>query len=306
MRLYAGKCANALKIGVSLAACALFAAPAAAADMTGEHSSRLLQLVDRLQTGSIDREADDHATAAATPEGCAVPAASSDKDVKRHSRDLEGLCVETVRFSENDVEWTLQRISSGKPGPLWTVFHDDGDAAFSAALYGLKRYGGTLIAVETQEHALHAGLDPEDLFETGGIEDNTSRVWPRYAALFIYEAIEAQAVISLRSSSVLSPGKTGNLIMTGVDSQFVGKVRGTGPMPDLELSWLDTDNAASVSPFAERLFTLGPVPYFRVEASGESWASCKKMIDSIASAASLPRLASSKDHYSAQGKLNTN
>lgn len=307
MRLRAGKFTHAAIACAALVTCAVTVLPAYAAEPGGEHASRLSQLVDRLQTGSVSPSGKSSAVAD-VQDSCAVPATADDADLKRNSGDLKGLCVETVRFSEHDVTWTLQRISSGRPGPLWTIFHDDGDAAFSAALYGLKKYGGTLMAVEAGEHALHAGLDPENLFAGDRAHKGAIRTWPRYASLFIYEALNASAIVSVKTSAVLAPGKSGRLVLAGVGSNIVGQVRGNNPasMPDVELSWLDADNIEAVSAFAGRLFSLGTLPYFRIEASGELPGPCEAVIDRIASAVQMPEIASSNDHYSPQGKLNTN
>ena len=75
-----------------------------------------------------------------------------DGDVARNRKALGGqdLCLRLEVFTEGRLHWVLQIIQNRKNpnGPLWVVPHDDEDVAFDSAVYGVTRYGGTVIAVE--------------------------------------------------------------------------------------------------------------------------------------------------------------
>lgn len=304
---------TALPMALGLALTAFHPGYAHAADngAGAAHESRLSQLVDRLQTGSIPAGTPGASAAKVHENGfsCGKVRAIADKDIVANAGEMDGLCLETITFSENDTRWTLQKITSGKPGPLWAVFHDDGDAAFAAALYGVKRYGGTVLAVEADEHALNAGYDPEGMFTS--IEAATSgsaKDWPRYAALFMYEAYNAPAVVSLRSSAVIGSGKTASLVTTGVDAGVVAGIRERSRVDakEMGLTWLDAGAAEEISSFPARLFASRAMPYFLIEVSGEDIVPCVSAIDIIAASAQLAEVAPSKQHYSAEGSFNSN
>lgn len=61
------------------------------------------------------------------------------------------LKVETIKFQEGNLSWHLQKITNPAmpDGPLWFAPHDDENVAFDTAIYGLLKYGGVFIAVET-------------------------------------------------------------------------------------------------------------------------------------------------------------
>jgi hypothetical protein len=75
-----------------------------------------------------------------------------DDDVTRNKRALASLdlCLRLEVFTEGRLNWVLQIIQNKKIplGPLWVVPHDDEDVAFDSAVYGVTRYGGTVVAVE--------------------------------------------------------------------------------------------------------------------------------------------------------------
>ncbi|MDB5679160.1 hypothetical protein [Sphingomonas bacterium] len=62
----------------------------------------------------------------------------------------DGLTVSRVEFRDDRAFWRLYRIDNRrKPtGPLWFVPHDNENAAFQAAVYAVRAYGGQVIAVE--------------------------------------------------------------------------------------------------------------------------------------------------------------
>ncbi len=75
-----------------------------------------------------------------------------DGDVARNRTALgnRDLCLRLEVFDEGRLHWVLQIIQNRKipNGPLWVVPHDDEDVAFDSAVYGVTRYGGTVVAVE--------------------------------------------------------------------------------------------------------------------------------------------------------------
>jgi hypothetical protein len=62
----------------------------------------------------------------------------------------DGLTVNRIEFRDDRAFWRLYRIDNvRKPaGPLWFVPHDNENAAFQAAIYAVRAYGGQVIAVE--------------------------------------------------------------------------------------------------------------------------------------------------------------
>lgn len=76
----------------------------------------------------------------------------ADGDIARNQKTLANrdLCLRLEVFTEGRLHWVLQIIQNRKQpnGPLWVVPHDDEDVAFDSAIYGVVRYGGTVVAVE--------------------------------------------------------------------------------------------------------------------------------------------------------------
>lgn len=80
------------------------------------------------------------------------PMTIADDDFARH-RDpatWRGLTIERVEFAEERATWRLWKITDpARPaGPLWFVPHDNENAGFEAALVAIRRYGGTIVAVD--------------------------------------------------------------------------------------------------------------------------------------------------------------
>lgn len=61
-----------------------------------------------------------------------------------------GLTVTRVEFRDDRAFWRAYRIDNWRnpAGPRWFVPHDNENAAFQAALYAVRAYGGEVIAVE--------------------------------------------------------------------------------------------------------------------------------------------------------------
>lgn len=69
----------------------------------------------------------------------------------RQSNIWHGLEVRRETFEDVNANWAIWRINNRlrNDGPLWLNVHDNENAAFPAALYALKRYGGTAVFVDT-------------------------------------------------------------------------------------------------------------------------------------------------------------
>lgn len=109
------------------------------------------------------------------PEGaalkCVDPATIPDRDLARNAATFAaspGLCVTEERFTEHGRDWHLVVVTNTarRRGPTWAILHDNEDSAFDAGLYGISRYGGTMVAVEAQENRSFKGQDPNRNFGT--------------------------------------------------------------------------------------------------------------------------------------------
>ncbi len=106
-------------------------------------------------------------------ERCIPPfkVADQDDDFRRNAEYLSNpdLCIALEQFEEGGRPWTLEVIRNRKrpSGPLWAVPHNNEHAAFDSAVYGVTKYGGTVVAVETGGHRYNYGQDPNRNFGLG-------------------------------------------------------------------------------------------------------------------------------------------
>lgn len=86
------------------------------------------------------------------------PLTVQDDDFARHRDPAEwkGLKVSRIEFREERAAWRLWRIASARKGPLWFVPHDNENGGFEAALVAVRKYGGTIVAVDA---GVHPGAD---------------------------------------------------------------------------------------------------------------------------------------------------
>lgn len=81
------------------------------------------------------------------------PLTVQDDDFDRHRDPAEwrGLAVDRIEFREERAQWRLWRIANlrHRKGPLFFVPHDNENAGFEAGLVLVRKYGGTLIAVDS-------------------------------------------------------------------------------------------------------------------------------------------------------------
>ena len=91
--------------------------------------------------------------------------------VSRNRVDLASsrLCVMHYEFDEGGLGWRflVVREISHPDTVLWVVPHDDEGAAFDSAVLGVRRYGGTVVAVKTGGERLNHGQDPNRNFDLG-------------------------------------------------------------------------------------------------------------------------------------------
>jgi len=135
------------------------------------------------------------------------PLTLADDDFARH-RDpatWRGLSISQIEFREERGAWRLFRITNlSKPrGPLWFVPHDNENAGFEAALAGVRKHGGVVIAVDSgivkdgkrRNGAVDRGrsIDPNRNFRDG---------YPRYANTVLADYRDgARPIIALHTNS---------------------------------------------------------------------------------------------------------
>jgi hypothetical protein len=128
-----------------------------------------------------------------------------DGDFKRNAKALsaDGLCMAQEEFKERRRPWIIQTVTSQRPGPLWAVMHDDEDVSFDNAVQALKRYGGTLVAIETGGKRNLSGIDPNRNFSADGVGcrklgDNAA---PRFTGFFGELFDKTQTIVALHNDS---------------------------------------------------------------------------------------------------------
>lgn len=131
-------------------------------------------------------------------------------------------CASVETFRENGVEWTIQTVRSGRPGPLFVVPHDDEQTALATAAWALERYGGTLVAVETGGKRLNAGLDPNRNFRAGRSRCRSMKAEaPRYVAAVLRHRTRAPIVAlhTNKPGAAGTGGGHGNLSLTALPAR---------------------------------------------------------------------------------------
>jgi hypothetical protein len=133
--------------------------------------------------------------------------ADLDQDFERNQALLSSpkLCVQRVQFDEGELQWTIQIIQNrAKPhGYFWFVPHDDENVAFDTAAYGVTKYGGTVVAIDTGGHRYNGPQDPNRNFDAGKTatrqcEDQVAPS-PRYTG-FILGYRRNRPIIALHSN----------------------------------------------------------------------------------------------------------
>ena len=94
---------------------------------------------------------------------CLSPRAA-DRDIRRNAKALSEHCIRLHEIAEAGKVWKIYEIGGARRGPLWAVLHDNENAAFDAAVTGLNRYGGRIVAIEAGERRNFKGQDPNRNF----------------------------------------------------------------------------------------------------------------------------------------------
>ncbi|OWU83344.1 hypothetical protein ATO6_19645 [Oceanicola sp. 22II-s10i] len=138
---------------------------------------------------------------------CYRPRTVRDLDTRRMA-DVIGagrdLCLQLRRVADGPVAWrfTIIRNRTHPDGPVWAVLHDDEDAAFEAGVHAVRRYGGAMIAVDTDEARFNGGLDPNHSFAAtaGQAAPCRVRAAPAYTAEVLDMFPPGAPVLSLHSN----------------------------------------------------------------------------------------------------------
>jgi hypothetical protein len=159
---------------------------------------------------------------------CLKPSDVVDKDgdFDRNASILSGsgFCIEQERFKERRRTWRIQTVKTGRPGPLFTVMHDDEDASFDTAVGALSTYGGTLVAVETGGKRNQDGIDPNRNFSADGVgckklgDDAT----PLYTAFFRKLLTTDEPIIALHNNTGkrITTGGVGHVSMSSIPKEM--------------------------------------------------------------------------------------
>lgn len=107
------------------------------------------------------------ATVATLSSGAACTPATSLGDRDDDLSPFGEACATLTTVTEHGETWRVQTISSGRPGPLFVVPHDNENAAMATAAYALSRYGGSVTAVETGGKRFNGKVDPNRNFAGG-------------------------------------------------------------------------------------------------------------------------------------------
>lgn len=134
------------------------------------------------------------------------PLTLDDDDFARHrsAAEWQGLAVSKLEFREERATWRLWRIAStARPrGPLWFVPHDNENAGFEAALVAVRRYGGTVIAVDAG--VADDGVRMNRAVDYGRAVDpnrNFDSALPGYARRVLADLVPGMPVIALHTNA---------------------------------------------------------------------------------------------------------
>lgn len=133
----------------------------------------------------------------------------TEPDIKAQKRILKHkkFCITEKRLKEGGLDWRIFVIKNKKKksGPLFVVPHDNENSAFSAGVYGLNKYGGTLVAIEAGERRIFKGQDPNRNFGTSRATSNRCRLQrapaPRYTHAMLKHLKRRQPIIALHSNA---------------------------------------------------------------------------------------------------------
>ncbi|MEP1443354.1 MAG: hypothetical protein ABJK39_10135 [Hyphomicrobiales bacterium] len=140
--------------------------------------------------------------------GCLDPSQVADPDIRGQRKALSSskYCITETRVNEGGLNWKLHVIKNTKrPGPLFVIPHDNENSAFPSAIYGLAKYGGTLVAVESGERRVFKGQDPNRNFGTtrsaAAACPKQRAPAPKYTNAIMQHRKSGQPIIALHSNS---------------------------------------------------------------------------------------------------------
>ena len=141
-------------------------------------------------------------------QGCLDPSQVPDPDIRGQRKTLSKAkyCITETRVSEGGLNWKLHVIKNTKrSGPLFVIPHDNENSAFPSAIYGLAKYGGTLVAVEAGERRIFKGQDPNRNFGTtrsaAAACPKQRAPAPKYTNAIMKHRKSGQPIIALHSNS---------------------------------------------------------------------------------------------------------
>ena len=141
-------------------------------------------------------------------QGCLDPTQVNDPDIRGQRKVLSKskYCVTETRVQEGGLNWKLHVIKNTKrSGPLFVIPHDNENSAFPSAIYGLDKYGGTLVAVEAGERRIFKGQDPNRNFGTtrsaAAACPKQRAPAPKYTNAIMKHRKSGQPIIALHSNS---------------------------------------------------------------------------------------------------------
>jgi hypothetical protein len=178
----------------------------------------------------------------------------------------DGLSVNRIEFREDRAFWRLYRIVNLRhpSGPLWFVPHDNENAAFQAAVYAVRSFGGVVIAIEearaldgpdsrmNPDVAFGRSIDPNRNFR-----DDT----PNYAATILADlGAPPRLIVALHtneagysaSESTCTPPNAGYTGKGEISVLLCSDLY--SPRPSMRAAWPfdDTDSVAIVSYLGDR------------------------------------------------------
>lgn len=187
------------------------------------------------------------------------PLAVRDDDFARHRDPAEwrGLAVSRIEFREERAAWRLWRIANIRHprGPLWFVPHDNENAGFEAGLAAVRKYGGTLIAVDAgiaddgvrMNRAVDYGrpVDPNRNFDTA---------LPGYARRILADLRPGMPIIALHTNGRGFDTGESRCNKSDPPGQGVISIRYCDdtlrPSPSLSRAWpWDDDDTVAFAPF---------------------------------------------------------
>jgi hypothetical protein len=195
------------------------------------------------------------ADAAADPDRCLTIAeiADLDRDFERNQALLSSpdICMHKVQFNEGALRWTMQIIqNSEKPnGYFWFVPHDDENVAFDTAAYAVTKYGGTVVAIDTNGNRYNGPQDPNRNFDAGDAaarkcKDQVARS-PIYTRR-ILEYLQDRSIIALHSNK--PEGKISIRVKMGNNTNYPAHTPLPTQLPDHTVVFV----ASTAPPQADR------------------------------------------------------